>query len=86
MPNKRRREKRKTKARKDRQAAARRLERLRENAMNFEGISAPRALRMSPEALERTVRLGRRRRMVTPFDGIALALGAATMLTPTPRR
>ncbi len=76
-PNKQRRA---TARRKKRQQELRHLMRLREQALNYEGMSATRVARMSPEEVARVVRSGRQRRMrmVSPFDGIALAMAAAS--------
>lgn len=73
---------RKTKRRKDRQREQRRIMALRERAMGFAGVSPVGAARMSPEALERVVRLGTRRRMVSPVDDLALALALSAMYGP----
>lgn len=68
-----------TAKRKKKQHDRRHLESLRERAMDFEGMSARRVVDMSKEYLERVVSSSRRRRLVSPFDGIALALAAASV-------
>ena len=65
-----------TKYRKARQAEQRRLEQLRDRVMGLADIDASRVAHMSPQELERRAKHGGRMRMVTPFDGIALALAA----------
>lgn len=70
-----------TARRKERQREQRCVDDLRERALGFEGMNARGIVRMSPEALERAVASGKRRRMVTHFDGIALALAAASIST-----
>lgn len=72
-------QRRKTQQRKDRQAETRRVQLLRERAMQFEGMSANRVVRMSTEELERVISSNLRYRMVSHFDGIALALAAASV-------
>lgn len=68
--------KRRTKERKARQAEARRVDRLRHRVMRFAGMYAERVARMSVNELEWRDKSNSRVRMVTPMDGLALAMAA----------
>lgn len=69
-----------TKERKARQHKAARVQRMRQRLMQFESMSATRVARMSVQELESQLSRPHRRKMVTPMDGLALAMAASGLL------
>ncbi len=69
--------KRRTRERKARQAEQHRMAFLRERAIGLEGMTPRMVATMSKAALLRRVRRGGRVRMVTPMDGVAIAMALA---------
>lgn len=68
-----------TNERKRRQATQRRIKYLQERVMRLAGMQPMRVARMTLRELEHADRKGGRLRMVTPMDGIALALAASSL-------
>jgi hypothetical protein len=55
---------------------------LQQQVIHIEGMTPQRIVRMSKQGLEQVLRIGKRKFMVTPMDGVAVAVAAMPALWP----